>query len=78
MRAQPSYQFPGDNLEISKTKLTQRLRKVKTKKDLNELWDQLLSEDAKYLYETAEIWQPMDKAIKSVSPEYTGTAKFKN
>jgi len=77
MRAQPSYQFPGDNLEISKTKLTQRLRQVKNKKDLNELWDQLLSEDAKYLYETAEIWQPMDKAIKSVSPEYTGTAKSK-
>ena len=77
MRAQPSYQFPGDNLEISKTKLTQRLRKVKNKKDLNELWNQLLSEDAKYLYETAEIWQPMDKVIKSVSPEYTGTAKSK-
>ena len=77
MRAQPSFQFPGDNLEISKTKLTQRLRQVKTKKDLDALWDELLSEDAKYLYETAEVWQPLDKTIKSVSPKFTGKAKSK-
>ena len=77
MRAQPSNQFPGENLEISKTKLTQRLRKVKNKKELNKLWNQFLDDDGRYLYDTAEIWEPMDNTIKSVSPKYTGTAKSK-
>jgi hypothetical protein len=77
MRAQGSNQFPGENLEISKTKLTQRLRKIKTKKELNALWDEMLSDDVKYLYETAEVWQPLDKAIKEVSPKFTGKAKSK-
>jgi len=63
MRAQGSNQFPGENLEISKTKLTQRLRKVKTKKDLDALWDEMLADDVQYLYKTASIWQPMDKLI---------------
>jgi len=77
MRAQGSNQFPGENLEISKTKLTQKLRQVKNPKDLYALWDQMLSDDIKYLYETAEIWQPMDKTIKSVSPKFTGKAPSK-
>ncbi len=77
MRAQGSNQFPGENLEISKTKLTQKLRAVKTKKDLNALWDEMLSDDVKYLYETAEVWQPLDKTIKEVSPKFTGKAKSK-
>ena len=77
MRAQGSNQFPGENIEISKTKLTQKLRKVKNQKDLYVLWDQMLSDDIKYLYETAEIWQPMDKTIKSVSPKFTGKAPSK-
>lgn len=77
MRAQGSNQFPGENLEISKTKLTQKLRQVKNPKDLYVLWDQMLSDDIKYLYETAEIWQPMDKTIKSVSPKFTGKAPSK-
>lgn len=77
MRGQSSNQFPGENLEISKTKLAQRLRKVKTKKDLDALWDEMLSDDVKYLYETAEIWEPLDKTIKSVSPKFTGKAKSK-
>ena len=77
MRAQPSNQFPGENLEISKTKLTERLRQVKNKKDLNKLWDEFLDDDGRYLYESAEIWEAMDEVIKSISPEYTGTAKSK-
>ena len=77
MRAQGSNQFPGENLEISKTKLTQKLRAVKTKKDLNALWDEMLSDDVKYLYETAEVWQPLDKTLKEVSPKFTGKAKSK-
>ena len=77
MRAQGSNQFPGENLEISKTKLTQKLRQVKNPKGLYVLWDQMLSDDIKYLYETAEIWQPMDKTIKSVSPKFTGKAPSK-
>jgi len=77
MRAQGSNQFPGENLEISKTKLTQKLRQVKNPKDLYVLWDQMLSDDIKYLYETAEIWQPMDETIKSVSPKFTGKAPSK-
>ena len=77
MRAQGSNQFPGENLEISKTKLTQKLRKVKTKKDLDALWDEMLADDAQYLYETASIWQPMDKVIKEISPKFTGKAKSK-
>jgi hypothetical protein len=77
MRAQGSNQFPGENLEISKTKLTQRLRKVKTKKDLDALWDEMLADDVQYLYKTASIWQPMDKLIKEISPKFTGKAKSK-
>lgn len=77
MRAQGSNQFPGNNLEISKTKLTQKLRQVKSKKDLDALWDEMLADDVQYLYETASIWQPMDKTIKSVSPEFTGKALSK-
>lgn len=77
MRAQGSNQFPGENLEISKTKLTQKLRKVKTKKDLDALWDEMLADDVQYLYETASIWQPMDKLIKEISPKFTGKAKLK-
>ena len=77
MRAQGSNQFPGDNLEISKTKLTQRLRQVKTKKDLDALWDEMLGDDVQYLYKTASIWQPMDKLIKEISPKFTGKAKLK-
>ena len=77
MRAQGSNQFPGENLEISKTKLTQKLRKVKTKKDLDALWDEMLADDVQYLYETASIWQPMDKVIKEISPKFTGKAKSK-
>ena len=50
---------------------------VKNPKDLYVLWDQMLSDDIKYLYETAEIWQPMDKTIKSVSPKFTGKAPSK-
>lgn len=77
MRAQGSNQFPGENLEISKTKLIQKLRKVKTKKDLDALWDEMLADDVQYLYETASIWQPMDKVIKEISPKFTGKAKSK-
>lgn len=77
MRAQGSNQFPGENLEISKTKLTQRLRKVKTKKDLDALWDEMLADDVQYLYKTASIWQPMDKLIKEISPKFTGKAPSK-
>ena len=77
MRGQGSNQFPGENLEISKTKLTQKLRQIKSKKDLNNLWDEFLSDDGKYLYETSEIWEPMDKVIKSVSPKFTGKAPSK-
>ena len=77
MRAQGSNQFPGENLEINKNKLTQKLRQVKNKKELNALWDEMLSDDVKYLYETSEIWQPMDKLIKEISPKFTGKAKSK-
>jgi len=77
MRAQGSNQFPKENLEISKNKLTQKLRQVKSKKELNALWDEMLSDDVKYLYETSEIWQPMDKLIKEISPKFTGKAKSK-
>tara|TARA_R100000951_G_scaffold22315_1_gene18482 strand:- start:49 stop:1203 length:1155 start_codon:yes stop_codon:yes gene_type:complete len=77
MRAQGSNQFPGNNLEISKTKLTQKLRQVKSKKDLDALWDEMLADDVQYLYETASIWQPMDKVIKEISPKFTGKAKSK-
>ena len=77
MRAQGSNQFPKENLEINKNKLTQKLRQVKSKKELNALWDEMLSDDVKYLYETSEIWQPMDKLIKEISPKFTGKAKSK-
>ena len=66
MRAQGSNQFPGDNLEISKGKLTARLRNVKNFKELESLWDEFLADDGKYLYQTAEIWEELGALIKSI------------
>ena len=77
MRYQTSEQFPKEQLEISKQKLASQLQKVKSFKDLEQLWEQMLKGDIKYLVETAKIWEPADVLIKSVSPEYTGTALYK-
>lgn len=77
MRYQGSYQFPGQKLEISKQNLATELRKIKNFKDLERLWDEMLQGDIKYLVETAGTWEKMDEALKSVSPEYTGTALYK-
>jgi len=77
MRYQGSYQFPGQKLEISKQKLATELRKIKNFKDLERLWDEMLQGDIKYLVETASTWENIDEALKSVSPEYTGTALYK-
>ena len=77
MRYQGSYQFPGQKLEISKQNLASELAKVKNFKDLETLWDEMLKGDIKYLVETNKMWEKADEAIKSVSPEYTGTARYK-
>lgn len=77
MRYQTSEQFPKEQLEISKQKLASQLQKVKSFKDLERLWEQMLKGDIKYLVETAKIWEPADELIKSVSPQYTGTALYK-
>jgi len=77
MRYQGSYQFPGQKLEISKQNLASELAKIKSFKDLEILWDEMLQGDIKYLVETNQIWEKADELIKSVSPEYTGTARYK-
>ena len=66
MRSQTSNQFPGSKLEIEKGVLTERLRNVKTLKDLESLWDNFLADDGKYLYQTAEIWEQLGDLIKSI------------
>lgn len=77
MRYQKSAHFKGEALEISKQKLASKLSKVKTFKELQALWDEMLQGDIKYLVETNKVWEPLDKEIRSVSPSYTGTAKYK-
>ena len=77
MRYQPSGTFKGQKLEISKEKLTTELRKVKNLKDLEVLLDTFLEEDIIPLIKNAKIWEKMDDDIMSVSPKYTGKAKYK-
>ena len=77
MRYQPSATFKGQKLEISKEKLTTELRKVKNLKDLEVLLDTFLEKDIIPLIKNAKIWENMDDAIMSVSPKYTGKAKYK-
>jgi hypothetical protein len=77
MRYQGSYQFPGQKLEISKQNLATELRKITSFKDLEILWDEMLQGDIKYLVETNQLWEKADEVIKSVNPEYTGTARYK-
>ena len=52
--------------EISKKTLARRLKKVKTKEELMELWMELIEGDGQYLVETAKIWEDLDKLIKEI------------
>ena len=77
MRYQPSMTFEGEAMEISKEALTKQLRKVKSMKDLESLLEGLIDDDIMPLIQNAKDWENMDDAIKSVSPEYTGKARYK-
>ena len=52
--------------EISKSELTKRLKKVKTKEDLMDLWKELVQGDGRYLTETAKIWEDLGDLIKEI------------
>ena len=77
MRYQPSMTFEGEAMEISKEALTKQLRKVKNMKDLESLLEGLIDDDIMPLIQNAKDWENMDDLIKSVSPEYTGKARYK-
>lgn len=77
MRYQPSMTFEGEAQEISKEALTKQLRKVKNMKELESLLEGFIDDDVMPLIQNAKDWENMDDVIKSVSPEYTGTARYK-
>lgn len=56
----------GQAAEISKQALQKQLRKVKTPKQLIKVWKEWLETDGRYLKDTAEIWEDLDKLIKEI------------
>tara|TARA_A100001201_G_scaffold1147_2_gene2938 strand:+ start:215 stop:1513 length:1299 start_codon:yes stop_codon:yes gene_type:complete len=77
MRYQPSATFPTERLEISKQKLTAKLRKIKNMSQLEDLLDGFLENDIKPLVQDAKNWENMDDLLRSVSPKYTGNVRYK-
>ena len=74
MRQQPSWTFEGENLEMTKEVLSNRLMKIKNMKDFEAVLDKLIENDIKPLVENAKIWEPMDDILKGLGGGYTGTA----
>jgi len=60
------YAGNGQAAEISKQALQKQLRKVKSPKELMKVWKEWLETDGRYLKDTAEIWEDLDKLIKEI------------
>lgn len=64
MRAMGSGTF--GRMELGKKELMAAMREAKDPTSLKALWKAWINDDAKYLVETAEIWEPLDALIKEV------------
>jgi hypothetical protein len=53
-------------IELGKKDLQKILLKTKDPTSLKALWKAWLTEDAKYLVETAEVWEPLDNLLKEI------------
>ena len=64
MRAMGSGTF--GRMELGKKELMAAMREAKDPTSLKALWKAWINDDAKYLVETAEVWEPLDALIKEV------------
>ena len=64
MRAMGSGMF--GRMELGKKELMAAMQQAKDPKSLKALWKAWLTDDAKYLVETAEVWEPLDALLKEV------------
>ena len=64
MRAMGSGMF--GRMELGKKELMAAMKEAKDPTSLKALWKAWLTDDAKYLVETAEVWEPLDALLKEV------------
>lgn len=64
MRAMGSGMF--GRMELGKKELMAAMQQAKDPKSLKALWKAWLTDDARYLVETAEVWEPLDTLLKEV------------
>lgn len=64
MRAMGSGMF--GRMELGKKELMAAMQQAKDPTSLKALWKAWLTDDARYLVETAEVWEPLDALLKEV------------
>lgn len=64
MRAMGSGMF--GKMELGKKELMAAMREAKDPTSLKALWKAWINDDAKYLVETAEVWEPLDNLLKEI------------
>ena len=64
MRAMGSGMF--GRMELGKKELMAAMREAKDPTSLKALWKAWINDDAKYLVETAEVWEPLDNLLKEI------------
>ena len=64
MRAMKSGMF--GRMELGKKELMAAMREAKDPTTLKALWKAWVNDDAKYLVETAEVWEPLDNLLKEI------------
>ena len=64
MRAMDSGMF--GRMELGKKELMAAMREAKDPTSLKALWKAWINDDAKYLVETAEVWEPLDKLLDEI------------
>ena len=64
MRAMGSGMF--GRMELGKKELMAAMKEAKDPTSLKALWKAWLTDDARYLVETAEVWEPLDALLKEV------------
>ena len=64
MRAMDSGMF--GKMELGKKELMAAMREAEDATSLKALWKAWINDDAKYLVETAEVWEPLDALLKEI------------
>lgn len=64
MRAMGSGMF--GRMELGKKELIAAMREAKDPTSLKALWKSWINDDAKYLVETAQVWEPLDKLLNEI------------